>query len=234
MSYAKIIRFGDSLANALPVYSSDPLTYCIGNDVHQRFNHGASNADIYGQNSQMCQIYLAQRCAQNWDAVCEKAYDPTTNEEYRTRALTAASATTTPIAGLSSSEILLLNTAHEKYLVSMAGDCQMKVEPFNPIDPASPTVAHYVGRYCVPSFAIKDPSTIDRDPVMNRILNNPRIARQLLTNIRNTMARMGTLHELRGTRLGAYFQLDKMKRAYRCVHGASDCACAGCANAARR
>lgn len=205
MSFAKIIRFGDSLANSLPVYSSDPLTYCIGNTIDQRFNHGASNADIYGQNSNMCQVYLAQRCARNWDSVCEKAYDPRTNDEYVTRALTASSATTTPIVGLSSSEILLLNTAHEKYIVGMAGDCQLKVEPFDPMNPSSPMISQYVGRYCVPSFAIRDPSSIDDDPVMNRLLNNPRIARQLFANIRNTMIRKGTFHQLAGTRLGAFY-----------------------------
>jgi acetylornithine/succinyldiaminopimelate/putrescine aminotransferase len=68
--------------NALPVYNNDPLTYCIGDNASQRFNHG-SHAATYGQNSKACQVYMANRCAQNWDGVCEYAASKPANEEYK-------------------------------------------------------------------------------------------------------------------------------------------------------
>ncbi|MGL5357019.1 MAG: hypothetical protein ACRDAQ_10860 [Cetobacterium sp.] len=42
---------------------------------------------------------------------------------------------------------------------------------------------------------------------MNKILDNPRIAMQMLTNIKNTMIQMGTFHLLKGTRLGNFYKL---------------------------
>ena len=49
--YAQLSQFGASPVNALPVYNNnDPLTYCIGSNASQRFNHG-SHAVTYGQNS---------------------------------------------------------------------------------------------------------------------------------------------------------------------------------------
>jgi len=209
MSYQKLIRFGDTLANALPVFNADPLTYCIGNNVNQRFNHG-SNADVYGQNGNMCQTFLAQRCAANWDDVCEYAANPRTNDEYATRAVTNY-AGSTQVQGLTSGEVLLRNTAMEKYRVGMTGDCQLKTEPFDPINPSSPYISHYVGRYCVPIYAV-DPATIDDDVVMNKILQNPKIAVQLLTNIKNTMTRAGTFHLLAGTKLGDFYGLEHPNR----------------------
>ena len=77
--YAQLSHFGASPVNALPVYNNDPLTYCIGDNASQRFNHG-SHAVTYGQNSKACQVYMANRCAQNWDGVCEYAASKPANE----------------------------------------------------------------------------------------------------------------------------------------------------------
>ena len=66
-------------------------------------------------------------------------------------------------------------------------------------------MAYYVGE-CVPEFAV-DPTLIDADPVMNRLIDKPGIAFQLLVNIYNTMKRKGTLNNLKGTRLGTFFNL---------------------------
>lgn len=203
MSYRKIIVFGDTNVNAAPVYDNDPLTYCIGNNASQRFNHG-TNADLYGQNSNPCQVFLSQRCAKKWDDVCEYASCHVANNEYATRADTMG-AGSKDVIGLTPGDILLRNTAQEKYRIGMHG-CELKTEPFNPVNPSSPCISYYVGRDCVPEYAV-DPATIDSDIVMNKILDNPRIAIQLLTNIKNTMRRKGTLGSLVGTRLGKFYGL---------------------------
>lgn len=205
MSYQKLITFGNTLTNALPVYNNDPATLCLGTDINQPFNHG-SNSAIYGQNSPECQIYMAQRCANNWDGLCEYAIRPDANYEYATRADTLGQGMK-GILDLSPADILVRNTAMEKYRIAMhGGDCKLKTEQFNPINPSSPYMSYYVGEGCVPEFAV-DPTTIDDDPVMNRLLDNPRIGMQILINIFNTMLRKGTLNSLKGTRLGNFFAL---------------------------
>lgn len=201
--YKRLVLFGDSPVNVLPVYNNDPLTYCIGNNASQRFNHG-SHAVTYGQNSNSCQVYLANRCAQNWDGVCEYAASNAANEEY-THAADTMFAGNHQTIGLTPGEILLKNTAESRFRIGML-NCELKTEPFDPVNPSSPYISYYVGQNCVPMYAV-DPKTIDKDVVMNKILDNPKIAKQLLINIKNTMTRQGTFHLLKGTRLGNFYRL---------------------------
>lgn len=208
MSYQKLVTFGSSLVNNLPIYNNDPMTLCLGTDINQPFNHG-SNGAIYGQNSPECQIYLSQRCAKNWDGLCEYAVDDRLNPpEYAIRADTLGQGMN-GIIGLSPSDILVRNTAMEKYRISMNGgqNCRLKTEQFDPINPSSPYMSYYVGD-CVPEFAV-DPTNIDSDPVMNKLLDNPKIGMQILKNIYNTMRRKGTLSALKGTRLGNFYESGK-------------------------
>lgn len=203
MSYAQLSYFGGSAVNSLPVYNNDPLTYCIGTNASQAFNHG-SNGTTFGQNSNPCQVYLAQRCAQKWDGICEYAASFPANSEYYQKADTMF-AGNREVLGLSPGDILVRNTAQEKFRSNML-NCQLKIEPFDHLNPSSPYIAYYIGQNCIPEYSV-DPYTIDRDPVMHKILDNPQIAVQMLTNIKNTMARNGTLHLLKGTRLGNFYKL---------------------------
>jgi hypothetical protein len=201
--YKQLARFGSSEVNVLPVFNNDPLTYCIGNNASQRFNHG-SHAVTYGQNSNACQVYLANRCAQNWDGICEYAASKPANEE-RTLVADTMFAGNDQTVGLTPGEVLLKNTAESRFRIGML-NCELKTEPFDPVNPSSPYISYYVGQNCIPLYAV-DPKTIDRDVVMNKILDNPKIARQLLLNIKNTMMRQGTFHDLKGTRLGNFYRL---------------------------
>lgn len=203
MSYAQLSYFGNSAVNALPVYNNDPLTYCIGNNASQAFNHG-SNGTTFGQNSNPCQVYLAQRCAQKWDGICEYAASFPANSEYYQKADTMF-AGNKEIIGLSPGDILIRNTAQEKFRSNML-NCQLKVEPFDHLNPSSPYIAYYIGQNCIPEYSV-DPFTIDQDPVMHKILDRPQIAIQMLKNIKNTMIRNGTFHLLKGTRLGNFYKL---------------------------
>lgn len=201
--YANISQFGNSEVNSLPVFNNDPLTYCIGNNASQRFNHG-STAATFGQNSRPCQVYLSQRCAQNWDGVCEYAASPAANHEFSQVAGTMF-AGKNQVLGLTPGEVLLRNTAQERFRINML-NCDLRVEKFDPNNPASPYISYYVGQNCIPQYGV-NPFTIDQDVVMNKILDNPRIAMQMLANIKNTMSQMGTLHLLKGTRLGNFYKL---------------------------
>lgn len=185
-----------------PYYNNDPLTYCLGDNISQRFNHGG-NADIYGQNSKPCQAYLSERCAKNWDNVCEYAYSPHANVEYKIRANPVSFGEGREARGMNSGEILLLNTAQKKYLWKMF-NCEAVTEPFDPMVPASPLITTWRGVNCIPMYAV-NPRTIDTDTVMDRLLAKPWIAQNLFVNIRNTMTRRGDFYMLKGTKLGRLY-----------------------------
>ena len=81
---------------------------------------------------------------------------------------------------MTAGEVLVHNTAARKYLVSMVG-AHKKYEPFDPTVATSPLISYWVpSDNCpmtlgkpVPIYAV-DPSKIDQDPVMDRILAQAR------------------------------------------------------------
>ena len=90
------------------------------------------------------------------------------------------------------------------------GNGELRYEPFDPTVANSPMISYYVGKPCfegcnlVPIYKV-DPSTIDQDAVMDKVLQKPLIAIDILINIYNTMKREGTLHQLSGTKLGNFY-----------------------------
>jgi len=205
-NYADISKFGPNAYS--PV--NNPLTYCLGDDMNQRFQHGASNIDTYGQNSRPCQLYMAEYCSQGWDAVCEYA-SKNTNISYPNQAQNCGDASDVACYGLNAGEVLIHNTAARKYLIKMH-NAHQKYEPFDPTVPNSPMISYWVSDNCsygapgVPEYAV-DPATIDDDLVMDKILRKPVIAMNILINIYNTMKRYGTLPQLQGTKLGQFYTM---------------------------
>ena len=207
-TYKCISNFGQGAANAP---SNSPLSYCLAQTLDTEFIHGAIGETISGANSRNCQAYMGQRCAENWDEVCEYASN-NHGRLYPNQLQKCGSGSDIPCNGLTSGEILVQNTATRKYLVEMGGDqCSVKYEPFDPTVAPSPLVAFWYNGCntqgnggCVPVYAV-DPSKIDKDPVMTKILNKPIIAWSLLINIYNTAKRKGKLNELKGTRIYTFF-----------------------------
>jgi len=113
--------------------------------------------------------------------------------------------------GLCAGQVLIRNTAARKYLVKMHGATK-KYEPFDPNVATSPLISYWVpdngcptNNSCsVPVYAV-DSKTIDKDPVMDKLLANTKIAPIILINIYNSMKRMGTLSTLKGTKLGWFY-----------------------------
>jgi hypothetical protein len=203
-SYRCISDFGSKAVSAV----NDPLTYCINNQMDQRFLHGSSS-DTLGQHSKSCQLYLSEYCAQKWDGFCELA-SKNQNYSYPNNLQECNSASDVACMGLTAGEVLIRNTASEKYLVNMR-NCKKKYEPFDPTVASSPMISYWVkdsncanNGNCVPEYQV-DPKTIDDDIVMDKILQKPIIAIKILINIYNTMKRKGTLKHLRGTKLGKYY-----------------------------
>jgi hypothetical protein len=207
-TYKNIKDFGNTQEN---LESNDPLSYCLNWTLDQQFLHGG-NSYIYGQYSKPCQAYLSDYCAQGWDAFCETASKNVNisfpNQLELKRNLSSGISAGSAV-GMTAGDILIRNTAAKKYLVSMEGNCVQKFQPFDPTVANSPMISYWESEFgadyaCVPYYSV-DPSTIDNDPVMNKILEKPSIAFDILLNIYRTMKNKGTLGSLTGTRLGHYF-----------------------------
>lgn len=197
--YKSISSFGSNTYS--PV--NNPLTYCINDNMDQRFLHGG-NSTVFGQYSAPCQLFLSEYCADEWDEFCELASknsntyfpgNPFNGSDYG------------GLMGLTAGEQLIRNTAQRKYLTRMLGATIKKV-PFDPLVATSPMVSYWVQPNGsvggVPEYSV-NPKDIDKDIVMNKILDKPTIAMDILMNIYNTMKRQGTLDKLNGTRLGNYY-----------------------------
>tara|TARA_Y100000389_G_C17367220_1_gene466983 strand:+ start:416 stop:1045 length:630 start_codon:yes stop_codon:yes gene_type:complete len=184
----------------------NPLTYCIGNKLEIGFQHGG-NADTYGQYSRACQLYVPEYCAQGWDAFCE-LMSRDTSRSYPT-AYNFCQQNLTDCCNMTFGESLIYETASRKYLVNMYNGIK-RYEPFDPTVPNSPMISYWTSpnQNLIPEYQV-DPSSIDKDPVMNKILAKPQIAFNILINIYNTMKRKGTLHTLKNTKLGNFYRVNQ-------------------------
>lgn len=201
MSYRTIGSMGPKKMSML----ANPLSYCINNTLESRFNHSGIADSICGQQSRQCQSFLSDYCAQGWDAYCDYAAE-NKNTIYPNNIDVVQNSS----IGLNQGEILVYNTAAKKYLQTMING-KLHYEPFDPTVASSPNIAFWVPQDgyqlsdLVPVYAITNPSTLDSDPVMNKMLEQPLKYTPILLNILNTMRRNGTLPTLNGTRLGTYF-----------------------------
>jgi len=202
-SYSSISNFGYN--KILPV--NNPLSYSINKTMDQSFLHGSSAHNIVGQESKASQAFLSAYCANNWDEFCEFA-SQNTQISYPNNLSENPLDFVNPIQRTSGQQ-LIYNTAKKKYLKKMY-NCQLKSEPFDPTVATSPLISYWVPTNnnnvykCIPEYAV-DPKTIDNDPVMSKIINDPLPYSDILINIYNTMKKDGTLSQLEGTYIGNYF-----------------------------
>jgi hypothetical protein len=214
-TYKCISDFGKGAANA-PV--NNPLSYCLSNTLDSEFNHGAIGKTISGANNKNCQAFMAQYCANDWNDVCEFA-SKNRSTLYTHKLQDCGSYIDAEFKPLTKGEILIQNTATRKYIVEMEGSqCNIKFEPFDPTVAASPLVSFWSNGCnnqgtggCIPIYAV-DPTKIDKDPVMNKILDKPIIAWRVLINIYNTAKRKGTLNGLKGTRIYKFFMSEPFQK----------------------
>lgn len=204
--YSSIKDFGSNM-KSLDV--ENPLSYCLNSTVDQTFLH-SGNSYIYGQYSKPCQAFLSDYCAQNWDGFCELA-SRNTNVSFPNQ----LSGQNINSNGLTAGDLLVRNTASAKYLVHMGGNCVQRFEPFDPTVANSPLIYYwgskdYTADKCEPYYAV-DSRIIDSDPIMNKILYKPYIALDILSNIFETMTAAGTIHTLKGTKLGKFYELFPLK-----------------------
>jgi len=213
-SYAQICKFG---ANSYSP-STNPISYSIGSNMDQNFLHGSSSYIFTGQDSRNSQLFLSEYCAQGWDGFCEVA-SKNSSIDFPNQAENSNGFGGNPFQTqkLNSGEILIRNTAARKYLKGMGG-CVKKTEQFDPTVSASPLISTWkptvdnVSMVCIPTYSV-NPAEIDGDVVMDKILNKPYIAMDILLNIFNNAKRDGTLIDFKGTKLGNFYETNETFRA---------------------
>lgn len=203
-NYRPISSFG----GVQPDISNNPITYCLLDNVDNSFNHG-ENITFRGPQSKSCQMFMSERCSQNWDSVCDFAYK-NKNNIVPNMLQQCNNQSDSAFLGLTEGQILLKNTAEKKYVDKVSTNCVLNYEPFDPTVANSPMISYLTtssGSYgpCVSNYEV-NPENIDNDPVMKNILDNPKIAINLLINIYNTAVRKGTLEKLNGTNLYNFFK----------------------------
>jgi len=188
MEYTTFSNFGQGYCE-LNSFETDPLSYCIPDDGNFYFNHGG-NASNLRSKSKACNLYMAERCVNNWDGICQIM---SKND--------SVIVTGAPTTG----ERLLYETASKKYLIKMENGVQV-TEQFDPNVESSPNITYWAatGGRLIPTYSV-NPSTIDSDLVMTEMLQRPNVVMDILINIYNTMKREGTISLLKGTKLGYFY-----------------------------
>lgn len=220
--YRSIKDFAPNIENE---YSTDPLYYCTTDFMDSQFLHGAQGR-TFGKYNQACSEYLSARCSMNWDDVCEVI-----SKDQETRFPdTTSSINMQPLqrTDLTYGEQLIRDSAYKKYKIQ-SYNCNLVCEPFDPTVPNSPVICYesraasssensvdrysfssgnIEGAYCQSTYAItpEQIKVLDSDPIMNKLLNKPQIAMELLENIYIGMKNNNTLSLLKGTRLGLFYQ----------------------------
>jgi hypothetical protein len=220
-NYATISAFGSS-AGLAP--ENDPLTYIATSGLQSGFLHTLGGGSSFlGPNSSTVQKAAAQICGSEWNGVCEYL----SNDSSRIYPNTVSSCNgpdgSCMGSGLGNSltagQILIRNSASERFLKAMSDNCVKVYQPFDPTVANSPMISSWVpsgnnckgsgncygSNVCVPVYDV-DPKSIDKDVVMNKVLQQPWIALDILLNIYNTRKRTGRLKELENTKIGTYFK----------------------------
>lgn len=207
MNYSKISDFGPNTVSEV----NNPLSYCMTNQLDQKFLHGSS-ASVLGKYGSQCQLFMSEYGAQKWDHFCEIA-SRDANISFPNTVLESCLCSSCPneIDGrpTTAGDIFVHNVASRKYLVHMYNG-KIASKPFDVNVASSPMISYYTpdSSQCsnpmIPVYAV-NPKTIDEDIVMDKILAKPGIWKIGLINIYNTMKRAGTLKDLNGTKLGNFY-----------------------------
>jgi len=200
-------------ANIPPEGTNNPLTMCLVDTTDRKFQYGGAIGKFTGPKSVHCHQFMSQRCAQKWDGFCEYFFRENGPDGSNSKQ------TLNPIAhpwelkyGIPQTQTLgehmLRNTAELKYCTF--SDCDEKTVSFNPLDPNSVKITQQSGA-CIPTCTI-NPKTIDSDPVMDRLLENPMVAPATIINICNTMRNNNI--DISNTKIGKVCQVyfDNLQR----------------------
>lgn len=201
--YAKISTFGQ----VAPILMTDPVGYSVSKNIDTDFDIGPTSR-LFGPEQPNAQLYMAEKCAKEWDGACEFM------SRNRTGAGNVCNAgkipselfPTPPTSDMGIGDFLIENAAVRRFCD--LSSCQVSQEPYNPMDPHSPMVKSYsdcCAAKCMP--VCKPPSNINdvkNDILLNKVLDHPDRHVDLLLNMyKNTPQNERGKYE--NTRIGMIF-----------------------------
>jgi len=190
------------------MYSNDPQNYCRSMaSIEQKFATGGSV--MASADSEECQTFWANKCSQGWDGVCRQVMDnPELPNQPRTSRNTSGSA-----IYLNNAQQILGMTARQRFLSVMMGgdDCRLNARPFDPIRPDTPTITSFEGSTCSPIYLPPPPNECDRDPVLNRILDQLDVAPDVLAGMVDACLANVTWENYRSTKLYRVMENERHK-----------------------
>jgi hypothetical protein len=222
--YRQLSDFAPNINNE---YSSDPLMYCVLDSMDSQFLHGPTGR-TFGRYNEKCTEYISDRCAKNWDEVCEalskdvETRFPNTGTPLKTSTGLFCNEQPQDSPCMNYGDYIIRNTAIKKYRTQIK-DCNLICEPFDPTVANSPVVCYtskYActdkAEYCsrlnegglcetIISLTPEQISNLEQDPVMNKLIDNPNIGSDILSEIFLNLKREGRLDALKNTRLGRYY-----------------------------
>lgn len=145
----------------------DPAIICAFNDINKTFAAGPGGYDL-GAENKLCQVYMAQRSAKNWDFYAEHLSNNTSPVGFQD---------VFPFAGTLGGTANNIKTIGDGFIVATAQNrfCDIINAQYNsqhlfPADASSPIVHEVVGGMPTVKQSF-DPDTIDQDYVMNKMLD---------------------------------------------------------------
>lgn len=205
--YRTINTFGSQNTVAL----NDPLTYLVNPGLGASFITGI-DSKMQGKGSKAYRDFFSDRCAVNFDGICRVAV----SDRERGAPVNDGDYTSIVYDNLSSGDLLLKDIAVKKYLRGVNSACKPTLSTYNSLNPTSPYVSSF--NNCTKSFGITngsdsvvDKNTLDKDEVMNRILDRPEIAPVVLINIYQNLVLNKQLETIKGTRLYDFYMSNRFK-----------------------
>lgn len=158
----------------------DPWFYCVVQDSFQ-------NTELYGPHSENCRLYMSQRCAENWDDICEKA-------SCQTKTAVPDNTSVIPLyqpsmiqqdAKFNEGQLLIYKTGMEKFCkvrtdVSKGLCVDMKRE-FNPLAGGTPIIHWSYGPGCAIDCSSTDISPTD--PLIDKLLKTEKLNEPILSEM---------------------------------------------------
>lgn len=171
-----------------------PEEMCLLSDVQKSLTGGVLAA-AYGPKNEKCQLFMSDRCAKNWDVLCETAS--------KNKAVSPNLAfVKNNLGGETVGNQLVHNSAERRFCTF--DNCTIEKLPLMPLHAQTPEVDRIVDRgykSCMPTCRV-DPRSIDKDQLMRKCLENPGLCDDVLDNICRTHNASGV--SLHGTKIGEY------------------------------
>jgi hypothetical protein len=197
--YVKIANFG----KPQPILQTDPVGFSVSKDIDTSFDIGPTSR-MFGPDMPNSQLYMAEKCARNWDGSCEFLSRNPDNTKCNAGKIQSPLFQSPQAPGMTIGDFLIENSAVRRFCD--LSSCKMSSEPYNPLDPHSPMVTSYGDwnpyKQCMP--VCMPPENPDNDLLLNKVLDDPDKHLDLLVNMyKNVKDRK----KFEGTRIGMVFNV---------------------------